>query len=254
MPFTRTSFELTADQRTELEARVRSGRGRADAARRARVSLLLAEGRSYAGIATMTGCSSRTIALWKQRFARDGLAGLAARHHGSKPTVLTPALEARIMTWTRRPPPQGATHWSTRSLGRKLGVQHTVIARAWGHAGLQPHRLERYMRSTDPEFETKAADVIGLYLDPPQHAVVFCIDEKTAIQALDRLDPVLPLSPGRAERHGFEYYRHGTLSLYAALDVKTGKVQGQTAERHTSAEFVGFLEQVVSGCQPRQQI
>ena len=169
-----TSLVLTPDQRSDLEARVRSGRGRADAARRARVILLLAEGNSYAAIATMTGCSSRTIALWKQRFAKDGLAGLAARHRGSKPTVLTPALEARIMTWTRRPPPHGATHWSTRSLGRKLGVQHTVIARAWGHAGLQPHRLERYMRSTDPEFETKAADVIGLYLDPPQHAVVFC--------------------------------------------------------------------------------
>ena len=199
-----TSFVLTTEQRTTLEARVRSGRGRADAARRARVILLLADGHSYAMIAAMTGCSSRTIALWKQRFATDGLAGLAARHRGSKPTVLTPALEARIMTWTRRPPPHGATHWSTRSLGRKLGVQHTIIARAWQHAGLQPHRLERYMRSTDPEFETKAADVIGLYLDPPQHAVVFCIDEKTAIQALDRLDPVLPLSPGRAERHGFD--------------------------------------------------
>jgi transposase len=247
-----TSLVLTTDQRSALEARVRSGRGRADAARRARVILLLAEGNSYAAIATMTGCSSRTIALWKQRFAKDGLAGLAARHRGSKPTVLTPALEARIMTWTRRPPPHGATHWSTRSLGRKLGVQHTVIARAWGHAGLQPHRLERYMRSTDPEFETKAADVIGLYLDPPQHAVVFCIDEKTAIQALDRLDPVLPLSPGRAERHGFEYYRHGTLSLYAALNTRTGEVVGHTAARHTSAEFVGFLQTVVE-TQPRRR-
>jgi transposase len=236
-----TSLVLTTDQRSDLEARVRSGRGRADAARRARVILLLAEGCSYAAITTMTGCSSRTIALWKQRFAKDGLAGLAARHRGSKPTVLTPALEARIMTWTRRPPPHGATHWSTRSLGRKMGVQHTIIARAWRHAGLHPHRLERYMRSTDPEFETKAADVIGLYLDPPQHAVVFCIDEKTAIQALDRLDPVLPLSPGRAERHGFEYYRHGTLSLYAALNTRTGEVVGHTAARHTSAEFVGFL-------------
>src|SRR5947209_4922556 len=120
-----TSLVLTTDQRADLETRVRSGRGRADAARRARVILLLAEGCRYAAIATRTGCSSRTIALWKQRFATDGLAGLAARHRGSKPTVLTPALEARIMTWTRRPPPHGATHWSTRSLGRKLGVQHT---------------------------------------------------------------------------------------------------------------------------------
>jgi transposase len=108
------------------------------------------------------------------------------------------------------------------------------------------------MRSTDPEFETKAADVIGLYLDPPQHAVVFCIDEKTAIQALDRLDPVLPLSPGRAERHGFEYYRHGTLSLYAALNTQTGEVVGRAAARHTSAEFVSFLETVVE-TQPRRR-
>src|SRR6476659_7562613 len=249
-----TSLVLTVEERTDLEARVRSGRGRADAARRARVILLLADGCSYAAIATMTGCSSRTIARWKQLFASDGLAGLAARHRGSKPTVLTPALEARIMTWTRRPPPHGATHWSTRSLGRKLGVQHTIVARAWQHAGLQPHRLERYMRSTDPDFETKAADVIGLYLDPPQHAVVFCVDEKTAIQALDRLDPVLPLSPGRAERHGFEYYRHGTLSLFAALNTQSGEVVGQTVPRHTSAAFVEFLDDIVATQPKRRQI
>ena len=110
------------------------------------------------------------------------------------------------------------------------------------------------MVSDDPDFETKAADIIGLYLNPPQHAAVFCVDEKTAIQALDRLDPVLPLSPGRAERHGFEYYRHGTLSLYAALDTKTGKVVGKTAVRHTSQEFVGFLGQVVAECRPQQEI
>jgi transposase len=110
---------------------------------------------------------------------------------------------------------------------------------------LQPHRLERYMASNDPAFETKAADIIGLYLQPPQHAAVFCVDEKTAIQALDRKDPVLPLSPGRAVRHGFEYYRHGTLSLYAAFNTKTGEVLGKTAARHTSAEFVAFLQDLV---------
>jgi transposase len=198
----------------------------------------------------MTGCSSRTIALWKRRFEEQGLSGLAARHRGSKPSVLTPALEAKILAWTKRSPPQGATHWSTRSLGRHLGVQHTIVARAWQRAGLKPHRLERYMRSNDPDFETKAADVIGLYVDPPQHAAVFCIDEKTTIQALDRLDPVLPLAPGRAERHGFEYVRHGTLSLYAALNTRTGEVLGQTAARHTSEEFVAFLESVVD-TQPR---
>src|SRR5436190_15593404 len=249
---TSTSFVLTPEQRAALDTRVRSGRGRADAARRARVLLLLADDCSYATVAERTGCSSRTIALWKQRFMTDGVAGLTARHRGSKPTVLTPALEARIMAWTRRPPPHGATDWSTRSLGRKMGVQHTIIARAWHHAGLQPHRLERYMPSTDPEFETKAADVIGLYLDPPQHAVVFCIDEKTAIQALDRIDPLLPLSPGRAERHGFEYYRHGTLSLYAALNTQTGEVLGSAVPRHTSDEFVAFLQSVVE-TQPRRR-
>src|SRR5262245_22545437 len=120
-----------------------------------------------------------------------------------------------------------------------------MVARVWKRASLRPHRLERYMASNDPAFEPKAADIIGLYLHPPQHAAIFCVDEKTSIQALDRLDPVLPLSPGRAERHGFEYYRHGTLSLYAALNVKTGKVEGKTANRHTSAEFVDFLENVI---------
>jgi transposase len=146
----------------------------------------------------------------------------------------------------------GTTHWSTRRLGDKLGVPHTVVARAWKRAGLQPHRLERYLRSTDPNFEEKAAEIIGLYLNPPQHAAVFCVDEKTAIQALDRRDPILPVSPGRAERHGFEYVRHGTLSLYAALETQTGAVLGKTAVRHTSDEFVAFLEQIVSS-QPRDR-
>jgi transposase len=249
-----TGLRLTTEQRTELETRERSRRGRADAARRARVVLQLAAGDTYASITAKTGCSSRTIALWKHRFEADGIAGLSARHLGSKPTVLTPELQARILAWTRRTPPNGATHWSTRSLGRKLGVQHTIVARAWRDAGLQPHRLERYMRSTDPDFETKAADVIGLYLDPPQHAVVFCVDEKTAIQALDRVDPMLPLSPGRAERHGFEYYRHGTLSLYAALNTHTGEVVGSAVPRHTSDEFVAFLQSVVDQQPPRRAI
>ena len=118
-------------------------------------------------------------------------------------TVLTPKVEARILNWTRKKPTDGSTHWSTRRLAKKLGVHHMMVARTWKKHGIQPHRMERYMASNDPEFEEKAADVIGLYLNPPQHAVVLCVDEKTAIQALDRKDPVLPLSPGRAERHGF---------------------------------------------------
>jgi hypothetical protein len=135
-----------------------------------------------------------------------------------------------------------------------VGVSKDAVHRVWKEAGLKPHRLERYMASDDPDFEAKAADIIGLYLNPPQHAAVFCLDEKTAIQPLDRLDPVLPLLPGRAERHGFEYYRHGILSLYAALDTTTGRVHGKTAARHTSREFVDFPQEIVSLCPPQQDI
>src|SRR5258708_3983419 len=148
----------------------------------------------------------------------------------------------------------GSTHWSTRKLAERLGISHMRVARIWAKHGLKPHRLERYMASDDPDFETKAAEVIGLYLNPPSHAAVFCVDEKTAIQALDRLDPVLPLSPGRLERHGFEYYRHGTLSLYAAFNTKTGEVLGKTAPRHTSAEFVAFLADILAPQPKRKEI
>jgi transposase len=246
MPQSLDAVVLTAEERAELEQYARAGRGRADLSRRARAVLLLAAGASYADVTAAVGWSSATTAKWKARFLSDRLAGLWGRHQGSRPTVLTPILEARVLDWTRKAPPHGATHWSTRTLAARLKLSHTMVARIWKRAGLQPHRLERYMRSTDPDFETKAADVIGLYLQPPQHAAVFCVDEKTAIQALDRRDPILPLSPGRAERHGFEYVRHGTLSLYAALNTDSGEVIGKTAERHTSAEFVAFLSTVVA--------
>src|ERR1700733_12744943 len=137
-----------------------------------------------------------------------------------------------------------------RKLARRYRVSKDTIQRILAQADVRPHRIERYMASDDPDFETKAADIIGLYVKPPQHAAVFCVDEKTAIQALDRLDPVLPLSPGRLERHGFEYYRPGTLSLYAALNTKSGTVLGKTAARHTSQEFVAFLADLVAN-QPR---
>lgn len=207
---------------------------------------MLSEGRSWSAIQQALACSSAYIARWQGRFAQQRLAGLFARHRGRRAQTRTPRLEARILAWTRRPPNDGSTHWSSRKLARALGVNHMMVARVWRRAGLKPHRLERYLASDDPDFERKAADVIGLYVNPPQHAAVFCVDEKTAIQALDRLDPVLPLSPGRAERHGFEYYRHGTLSLYAALNTKSGKVLGQTAARHTTEEFVAFLGHIIA--------
>ena len=254
MPQVSTDIVLTPEERQALATLMRAGRGRADLAKRARIIVRLADGASYADLIRL-GESSRTIAKWKQRFLAARVAGLQGRYRGNTPTVLTPALEARILAWTQKPPANGATQWSTRSLAAAL--QHSspkFVQRAWKRAGLQPHRIERYMRSTDPDFETKAADVIGLYLAPPQHAAVFCLDEKTAIQALDRVDPRLPLSPGRAERHGFEYKRHGTLSLYAALNTQTGEVIGQTAARHTSDDFLTFLTEVVASQSPRREI
>src|ERR1700726_4254921 len=243
-------FRLTPSERVSARDRVRSRTLPAEDVRRARLILLLARGKSYLAIRQVLGCNPGYISRWKGRFEAERLAGLYSPHFGRAVENRTPALEARILEWTRRPAPDGSTHWSSRKLARHLGISHMMVARVWRRAGLKPHRIERYMASDDPDFELKAADIIGLYVKPPQHAAVFCVDEKTAIQALDRLDPVLPLSPGRLERHGFEYRRNGTLSLYAALDVKTGKVQGKTAERHTSAEFVGFLEQLISGCKP----
>lgn len=237
---------LTVEQRRELEARVRSRNLRAGDVRKARLVLMLAEGRSYRAVQDALGCSSAYVARWKTRFEAEGLAGLYGRHQGRRATVLTPAMEARILAKTRTAPKDGSTHWSTRRLAKALGVNHTLVARVWARAGIKPHRMARYMASDDPEFESKAADIIALYLKPPQHAAVFCLDEKTAIQALDRLDPVLPMSPGRLERHGFEYYRHGTLSLYAALNATSGQVLGRTAARHTSEEFVAFLGDVVA--------
>jgi transposase len=216
---------------------------------------LLTEGRSYAEIQERLQTTAPTIARWKKRFLAQGVTGLFEQHHpGQKPKVLTAKLQARVLEATRRRPKDGSTHWSVRKLAAELQVSKDAVHRIWKTAGVKPHRLERYMASNDPDFERKAADVIGLYLNPPQHAAVFCVDEKSAIQALDRLDPVLPLSPGRVERHGFEYFRHGTLSLYAALDVKSGKVHGKTTARHTSDEFVDFLGQVVGLCKPKQEV
>jgi transposase len=250
-----TTLALTPEERRVLEAVVRSRRSRVDYARRARVILGLADGLSYGALTRLVGWSSATTAKWKARFLADRVDGLRSQHLGSRPTVLTPRLEARIVKWTiQHAPPDGSTHWSTRKLGRVLGVQHTVIARAWQRAGLKPQRLDRYVRSTDPDFEQKAADIIGLYVAPPQHAAVFCLDEKTGIQALDRRDPVLPLSPGRAERHGFEYLRHGTLALYAALNTQTGAVLGQTATSHTSDEFIRFLGTLVASQSSRRHL
>jgi len=175
---------LSCSDRQELERRVRSQSLRADDVRRARLLLLLADGESYSSIQAILGCSSAYISRWKKRFEEESLSGLHGRQQGRQATVLTPVLEAQILEKTRQKPSDGSTHWSTRKLAKELGVRHQLVATVWSRARVKPHRMERYMASDDPEFTTKAADVIGLYLKPPQHAAVFCVDEKTAIQAL----------------------------------------------------------------------
>jgi transposase len=238
-------LQVSSEQREELERWAQSRALPAGDVFRARLVLCLADGLSYREIERKLGASAPTVSKWKNRFEQAGMAGLQAQHRGSRPRTVTPAVQASILRRARQKPSDGSTHWSCRKLAKELGVSKSTVQRVLTQAKLRPHRLDRYMASDDPEFERKAADIIGLYLNPPQHAAVFCVDEKTAIQALDRLDPVLPLSPGRAERHGFEYYRHGTLSLYAALNVKTGKVEGKTAKRHASSDFIAFLTELI---------
>jgi len=254
MPFEGDNVQLSKQQRGELQEIARSASLPAGFVLRAKILLALAEGSSYEAIQAKLDTTAPTISRWKKRFLEQGLDGLETQRPGQPPSKLTARLRARILSATRGKPSDGSTHWSCRKLAAELGVSKTMVHKVWQEAGLKPHRLERYMASNDPDFEHKATQIIGLYLNPPQHAAVFCVDEKTAIQALDRRDRVLPLSPGRAERHGFEYKRNGTLSLYAALNTKTGQVQGKTAARHTSREFVDFLGEVVSGCEPGREI
>ena len=245
---------VSEQQREELRGWSQSRTLPAGDVFRAKLILALADGQSYSRIEKELRTSRPTIARWKKRFEEKGISGLDGQHKGSKPVAATAAVQAQVLRKTLKQPADGSTHWSCRKMAAVSGLSKSTIQRIWATARVKPHRLDRYMASNDPNFEQKAADIIALYLNPPQHAAVFCVDEKTAIQALDRLDPVLPLSPGRAERHGFEYYRHGTLSLYAALDVKTGKVEGKTAKRHTSAEFIEFLAQVVQSARPAKEI
>ena len=223
------ALTLTIDERTELERRTRSRKSRAEDVRRARVILMLADGESFTTIATAVGCYPAYIARWKDRFETERLAGLRAKYRGQPPTVRTQRW--RRAYWPRR----GSGHPMAARTGRHASWGRCwVSATCWSLASGAARDISRTgssatcSRMIRSSRKRRPTSTIGLYLNPPQHAVVFAADEKTAIQALDRLDPVLPLSPGRAERHGFEYFRHGTLSLYAALNTKTGEIIGQT--------------------------
>ena len=237
-----------------LETRARARSGSAAEAMRSKIVLSLAAGNSQAQTSRTVGCSVNTVRLWKERFLGERLGGLYGRHQGRSRSQRKHSTRGKSAATGPTETGRWIAHWSTRKIAAEVGTNHVRVTRILAKAGLQPHRLRRYLSSNDPEFEEKAADIIGLYLKPPVNAAVFCVDEKSAIQALDRLDPVLPLSPGRAERHGFEYYRHGTLSLFAALNPKSGEVLGKTSARHTSAEFVAFLEQIVASQTPAKEI
>ncbi|UCE31037.1 MAG: IS630 family transposase [Burkholderiales bacterium] len=237
---------LNDEQRADLQALTRSRHGSAAVARRARCILLWAAGERRVDIRDKLACNDGFISRWTRAYAEQGLPGLVSYYPGRAPAQPVEKLEARVLNYTlRRRPRDGSTHWSTRKLAAELGdISFMTVQRIWQKHGIRPHRLRRHMISNDPDFEAKAADVIGLYLNPPEHAAVFSVDEKTAIQALDRKDRMLPLSPGRAESHGFEYRRNGTLSLFAALNTRTGEVIGKTAPTHNSELFVAFLEEI----------
>jgi transposase len=234
---------LRAGDRERLVSLTRSSSVRAGLAQRARIVLLAADGVSNTEIAARVGVSRPTVIGWRDRYLRAGRAGLSDRPRPGRPRTVD---HRRIIAETLRPPPKklGVTHWSSRLLAARLKVSNTTIARAWRDYGVQPWRAETFKFSTDPELVAKVTDVIGLYLAPPDNAIVLCCDEKSQIQALDRTQPVLPMQPGRAERRTHDYVRHGTTTLFAALEIATGKVTGLTQPRHRHQEFLRFLKHV----------
>lgn len=211
---------------------------------RARILLALDEGEPIKGIAERLHVSRPTVYAWKSRYLEEGLAGLADRGRPGRPTALTDKKIERILFLTTQRIPHEATHWSTRLMAKYAGVSQWQVRNVWAAADLKPHRLKTFKISNDPQFAEKVVDVVGLYLQPPDNAMVLSVDEKTQIQALDRTQPQLPLRPGQIERRTHDYKRHGTASLYAAFDVATGKVMGRITRRHRAKEFLQFLKQI----------
>ena len=234
---------LREGDRERLMSLIRSSAVRAGLAQRARIVLLAADGVSHTEIAELAGVSRPTVISWRQRYERSGLRGLEDQPRSGRPRQID---HDRIISATLRPPPPslGVTHWSSRLLASRLKVANTTVARAWRDYGVQPWRAQTFKFSTDPELVAKVTDVVGLYLAPPENAVVLCVDEKSQIQALDRTAPMLPMQPGLPERRTHDYVRHGTTTLFAALEIATGKITGRCQPRHRHQEFLRFLKQV----------
>ena len=241
---TAAPIELSADERRTLEGWTRRRTSAAALSQRSRIVLACAAGESNTQIAGRLGVHRNTVALWRKRFREFGLDGLLDEARPGQPRKITDAKVEEVIARTLESTPKDATHWSTRSMAAEVGLTQTAVSRIWRAFGLQPHRAETWKLSKDPLFVDKVRDVVGLYLNPPERAVVLCVDEKSQIQALDRTAPILPMRPGIPERQTHDYKRHGTSSLYAALDLSTGKVIGALHSRHRAIEFKKFLQTI----------
>jgi len=235
---------VSDEDRDELERLQRASSTPAGLSRRARAVLLMAEGLSGVEVAGRTGYTVVQVSRLRRRFAEHGVRGLHDRPRSGRPPTITARKRAQIVALTLKPAPAGLTHWSTRDLARKTGVSHGTVHRLWRAHALQPHRISTFKFTTDPAAEDKIYDVVGLYLNPPTNAVVLSLDEKTQIQALSRTQPLLPLRPGLPARQTHDYRRNGLTSLYAALEVASGRVIGDCASRHTGADFLRFLKRL----------
>jgi transposase len=242
---------LRQDDRDELVGLTRSSSVGAGLAARARIVLLAAEGTPNVEIARLVGVSRPTVNAWRARYLEQGLAGLADEKRSGRNRSID---QQRIVAETLTPPPAslGVTHWSSRLLAKRLGTSHVTIAEAWKRYGVRPWRAETFKFSTDPELEAKVADIIGLYLAPPENAIVLCCDEKSQIQALNRSQKTLPMQPGHAEQRTHDYVRHGTTTLFAALEIATGRVTGVCKNRHRHQEFLAFLKHVARAYPDRE--
>jgi transposase len=237
-------LSITPEQRKQLQAWSHRPKTAQALALRSRIVLLAAEGVSNTEIARRQGCSLPTAGKWRQRFLDQGLDGLLDEPRPGAPRRISDAEVERVLTRTLESQPEASTHWSTRQMAAATGLSQSTISRIWRAFSLEPHRTETFKLSRDPLFIDKVRDIVGLYLDPPDRALVLCVDEKSQIQALDRTAPLLPMRPGQPERRTHDYKRHGTTSLFAALDTKTGKIIGQTHRRHRSEEFRKFLDTI----------
>jgi transposase len=256
MPSSAAALPVCAEDLAALRRWAGAALAPAVLVQRAKLLLLAAEGVANTEIAERLGISRPTVIAWRKRYAHQGLtAQLADRPRRGRPQTVRRHRRAEILATTLSPPPErlGVTHWSSRLLAAALGVSHSTVARVWAEHDIRPWQTATFTFSTDPELEAKVRDVVGLYLDPPAHAIVVCVDEKSQIQALERTQPVRPVAPGRAERRTYDYRRHGTTTLFAALEVATGRVTDACQPRHRHNEFLDFLK-LVAKAYPRRQL